>query len=71
MIFEKASIEARAAVIDEYREQLEACNVACLLQYMLTYMGLRTSHVQEYQKNITDAEGIYLAHDRRHPDANH
>ena len=25
-------------------------------------------HAQEFEKNISDAEGIYMAHDRRHSD---
>ena len=71
MIFNKESLDARAAVISQHREQLEACNVGFWLTTdVSSHMGFHTSHLQEYQQNITDAEGIYMAHDRRHPDAN-
>ena len=60
MIFEKHTLEARVQFIKDHQHELEAC-----IRYMLTSLCHSNDLLQEYQKNITDAENIYLAHDRR------
>ena len=70
MIFDKTPLEERIRFIRERNDQLEAfTGWVAWAEGSLLNPGVSISQpAQEYQKNITDAENIYLAHDRRDSD---